>query len=276
MKFPKFFLKFKSSKNMEDNKEKPICEINPKEFIMISEHLMQTNSTTHKLLGIIMASGIPLTDLKNPKIKTPYNFNSNVLYYTLDNQVALKTHPLVDPNEIAQYIQNLNKSELLSISAGAINYVARNIFGFKINTKQLKIAYSLIVKSKDKLQPHNKYTLNPGNIRITENPCIQNLAEKVKYIKEFKPIRPHTMNLNTYRNSANKNTSTIANLIYDFFYEKESCKNLHNQKTQINAETKNLHNLKSYINVKLRSLGIKEFDTSKLQKRIFSKIFLID
>ncbi|MBB6043453.1 hypothetical protein QIA34_04890 (plasmid) [Borreliella yangtzensis] len=274
MKFS-FFPKFKSSKNKEKPLEYPLYEINPKEFIMISEHLMKTNSTAHKLLGIIMASGIPLTDLKNPNIKTPYNFKSNILYCILDNGFALKTRPLVSPNEIAKCIENLNKSDLLAISTNKINYAARNIFDFNITTKQLKIAYSLIVKSKDKLMAHNKYTKNPGNIRLTEKPCIQ-LGEKMKYIRAFKPVRPDTINLNTFRNSENKNTSAIANLIYDFFSGNEPCKNLHNLKSSINVDLKNLHNLKSYINIKLKDLGINESTASRLQQRIFSKIFFIE
>ncbi len=60
MIFSKFFLKFKSYKNREN----PLYEINPEEFILISKNLMETSSTVHKLLGIIMASGIPLSHLK--------------------------------------------------------------------------------------------------------------------------------------------------------------------------------------------------------------------
>nr|WP_320292835.1 hypothetical protein [Borreliella sinica]WPM06337.1 hypothetical protein QIA41_04395 [Borreliella sinica] len=45
---------------------------------------MKTSSTTHQLLGIIMASGIPLTHLKNQNIKTPYNSKSNTLSYVLN------------------------------------------------------------------------------------------------------------------------------------------------------------------------------------------------
>ncbi|XPK51452.1 hypothetical protein QIA36_07035, partial (plasmid) [Borreliella yangtzensis] len=61
--------------------------------------------------------------------------------------------------------------------------------------------------------------------------------------------------------SINENTYTIANLISNFFSENEPCKNL--------------HNLKLYINANLRKLGIYK-NTSDLQKRIFSKIFLIN
>ncbi len=35
---------------------------------MISENLMKTTNTAHKLLGIIMASGAPLSHLKNQSI----------------------------------------------------------------------------------------------------------------------------------------------------------------------------------------------------------------
>lgn len=255
MKFAKFFLKFKPSKN----KEEPLCAINPKEFIMISEHLMKTSSTTHKLLGIIMASGIPLSDLKNQNIKTPYNFKSNILSYVLDNGLMLKTYSLVQSNKISRCIENLNKSELLPIRAKKINRVARNIFDFNITTKQLKIAYSLIVKTKE-TKEDNKYTKNPGNIRLTENPCIQNLGKKLNYINAFKPVKPNAINLSTYKNSMNENTYTIANLISNFFSENEPCKNL--------------HNLKTYINANLRKLGIYA-NTSTLQNRIYKNIFFL-
>ncbi|WP_215538078.1 hypothetical protein [Borreliella bavariensis] len=256
MKFSKFFLKFKTSKNREN----PIFEINPKEFILISKNLMKTTNTAHKLLGIIMASGIPLSDLKNQDIKTLHNPKSNILSYMLDNGLTLKTYSLVCSNEISECIENLNKSELLSISTDKINYVAKKIFDFGITTKQLKIAYSLIVKSKETTED-NKYTKNPGHIRITKKPCILNLGEKMKYINSFKLVSPYEENLNIFRKSKHKNTYAIANLISNFFSEKEPCKNL--------------HNLKFYINENLKKLGITK-NTSDLQKRIFSKIFLIE
>ncbi|WP_418905329.1 hypothetical protein QIA30_06295 (plasmid) [Borreliella turdi] len=256
MIFSKFFLKLKSYKNREN----PLYEINPEEFILISKNLMETSSTVHKLLGIIMASGIPLSHLKNLNTKTPHNFKSNRLSYILDNGLMLKTYSLVPSNGISKCIENLNKNELLSIGARKINYVAKNIFDFNITTKQLKIAYSLIVKSKEKLKA-SKYTKNPGNIRITENPCILDLGEKLDYINLFKPVKPNENNLNYYKNSMHKNTYTIANLISNFFSGNEPCKNL--------------YNLKLYINANLRKLGIYK-STNKLQKQIFSKIFLVD
>ncbi|WP_327786076.1 hypothetical protein [Borreliella garinii] len=256
MKFSKFFLKFKTSKNREN----PIYEINPKEFILISKNLLKTSSTTHQLLGIIMASGIPLSDLKNPNIKTSHNPKSNILSYVLDNGFRLKTYSLVCYNEISKCIENLNKSELLSISTDKINYVAKKIFDFNITTKQLKIAYSLIVKSKETTED-NKYTKNPENIRINKKPCILNLGEKIKYINSFKLVGPDEKNLSILRKSKNKNTYAIANLIVMFFSG--------------NAPCKNLYNLKLYINANLKKLGINK-NTSELQKRIFSKIFLID
>ncbi|WP_233780263.1 hypothetical protein [Borreliella bavariensis] len=56
----KFFFKGKSAK------QKNFYKINPDEFILISEHIINSSSTNHQLiLGIIMASGILLTHLKN-------------------------------------------------------------------------------------------------------------------------------------------------------------------------------------------------------------------
>ncbi|XPC98017.1 hypothetical protein QIA20_06165 (plasmid) [Borreliella japonica] len=219
IKFSKFFLKFKTSKN----REKPIYEINPKEFILISKNLMGTTNTAHKLLGIIMASGIPLSDLKNQNIKTLHNPKSNILSYVLDNGFRLKTYSLVCSSEISKCIENLNKSELLSISTDKINYVAKKIFDFGITTKQLKIAYSLIVKSKETTED-NKYTKNPGNIQITKKPCILNLGEKMKYISSFKLVSPDKENLNIFRKSKHKNTYAIANLISNFFLEMRPAK----------------------------------------------------
>ncbi len=256
MTFCKFFPKLKFSRHREN----PLYEINPDEFILISKNLMNTASTNHQLLGIIMASGIPLAHLKNQNIKTPHNSKPNILSYILDNGLLIKTYSLVGSNEISKCIQNIDKKKLLSISAYKINYIAKKIFDFRITTKQLKIAYSLIVKSKEKLKV-NKYTNNPGNISLTKKPCILNLCEKLDYIRSFTIVKPHTGNLNYYMNSMHKNTYTIANLISNFFSENESCKNM--------------YNLKLYINTNLRKLGIYK-NTSHLQKRIFSKIFLIN
>ncbi|MCD2409685.1 hypothetical protein LRB60_03280 [Borreliella burgdorferi] len=126
--------------------EKNYHKINPDEFILISEHLINSYSITHQLLGIIMASEIQLTRLKNQNIKTPYNFKSDILFYTLNNGLQIQTYPLICSNKISRCIENLNKNKLLSIGADKINYVAKNIFDFSITTKQLKIVYSLIAK----------------------------------------------------------------------------------------------------------------------------------
>ncbi len=115
------------------------------------------------------------------------------------------------------------------------------------------------MKSKETLKS-TKYNSNSKNIFLTKKPCILNLYEKLDYIKSFTPITPHKVNLNYYMNSLHKNTYTIANLISNFFSEKEPCKNL--------------HNLKLYINANLRKLGIYK-NTSKLQKQIISKIFFL-
>ncbi len=212
MIFCKFFPKFKFSRH----RKKSLYEINPDEFILISKNPMDTASTNHQLLGIIMASGIPLTHLKNQNIKTPHNFKSNILSYILDSGLLIKTYSLVCSNEISKCIQNLEKKKLLSIRAHKINYIAKKIFDFGITTKQLKIAYSLIVKSKETLKA-KKYTNNPENISLTKKPCILNLYEKLDCIKSFTPVKPHKGNLNYYMNSLHKNTYTIANLISNFF-----------------------------------------------------------
>ncbi|ACJ73443.1 conserved hypothetical protein (plasmid) [Borreliella afzelii ACA-1] len=85
--------------------------------------------------------------------------------------------------------------------------------------------------------------------------------QKLNYIKSFAPLKLNQSNLNHYLNSSTGTKLTIINLISNFFTEKEPCKNL--------------HNLKLYINAKLRKLGIYK-NTCKLQKRIISKIFLIN
>ncbi|PRR02307.1 hypothetical protein, partial [Borreliella burgdorferi] len=85
--------------------------------------------------------------------------------------------------------------------------------------------------------------------------------QKLKYIKSFAPLKLNQNNLNYYRNSSNELTSTITNLISNFFNENESCKNL--------------YNLTLYINANLKKLEIYK-NTCKLQKRIISKIFFLD
>ncbi|AEL70581.1 conserved hypothetical protein (plasmid) [Borreliella afzelii PKo] len=138
----RFFFKRKSAKR------KNFYRINLDEFILISKHLINSTSTTHQLLGIIMASGISLAHLKNQNIKTPYNFKSDILYYALDNGLQIETYSLICSNEISRCIENLDKNRLLSIDARRINYVANNIFGFGITAKQLKIIYSFACKVK--------------------------------------------------------------------------------------------------------------------------------
>ncbi|WP_215535930.1 hypothetical protein [Borreliella bavariensis] len=253
-----FLLKFFSK--TKPTKKKNYYKINPDEFILISEHLINATSTTHQLLGIIMASGMPLTHLKNQNIKTPYNFKSDILSYTLDNGLQIQTYSLICSNKISRCIENLNKSELLSISADKINYVAKNIFDFNITTKQLKIVYSLIAKSKETLH-EIKYNSNSQNFFLVKTPCILNLYQKLNYIKSFTPLRLNRNNLNYYLNSSNELTSTIANLISKFFTKNESCKNL--------------YNLKLYINANLKHQGIYN-NTSKLQKLIIAKIFSLN
>ncbi len=54
----------------KSTKQKNFYRINPDVFIIISKHLVNSTSTTHQLLGIIMASGISLAHLKNQNIKT--------------------------------------------------------------------------------------------------------------------------------------------------------------------------------------------------------------
>ncbi len=50
-----------------------------------------------------MASGIPLTHLKNQNIKkTPYNFKSDILSYTLDNGLQIQTYSLIHYTSISK------------------------------------------------------------------------------------------------------------------------------------------------------------------------------
>ncbi|WP_420025386.1 hypothetical protein QIA36_05420 (plasmid) [Borreliella yangtzensis] len=250
----KFFLKGKSIQ------QKNFYRINPDEFIMISEHLINSTSTTHQLLGIIMASGISLAHLKNQNIKTPYNFKSDILFYTLDNGLQIQTYSLICSNTIFRCIENLDKNRLLSVDARRINYVANNIFGFNITAKQLKIVYSLIAKSKATLN-EIKYNSNSQNFFLVKTPCILNLYQKLNYIKSYSSLKPNRNNLNHYLNSATGIKLTIINLISNFFTEKEPCKNL--------------HTLKRYINANLKHQGIYN-NTSKLQKLIIDKIFFLN
>ncbi|MBB6043425.1 hypothetical protein HNP68_001047 [Borrelia yangtzensis] len=71
-------------------------------------------------------------------------------------------------------MENLDKNRLTSIDARRINYVENNIFGFGITTKQLRIVYSMIAKSKETLN-EIKYNSNSQNIFLVNTPCILNL-----------------------------------------------------------------------------------------------------
>ncbi|MDK7384389.1 hypothetical protein MYX35_08095, partial [Borreliella burgdorferi] len=71
--------------------------------------------------------------------------------YTLDSGLQIQKHSLVCSNKISRCIENLDKNRLISINTTRINYAAKKIFGFDITTKQLRIVYSLIAKSKKTL-----------------------------------------------------------------------------------------------------------------------------
>lgn len=174
--------------------------------------------------------------------------------------MQIQTHSLICSNKISRCIESLNKNRLLSIGADKINYVAKNIFDFRITTKQLKIIHSLITRAKETLH-EIRYNSHSQNFFLVKTPCILNLYQKLKYIKSFAPLKLNQNNLNYYRNSSNELTSTITNLISNFFNENESCKNL--------------YNLTLYINANLKKLGIYK-NTCKLQKQIISKIFILD
>ncbi|WP_228459421.1 hypothetical protein QIA37_04865 (plasmid) [Borrelia sp. CA_690] len=167
-----------------------------------------------------MTSGIPLSHLKNPNIKTPYNFKSDIISYTLEAACKFKTYSLICSNKISRCIENIDKNKLPSIATTKIKYILKNIFDFKITTKQLKIAYSLIAKSRETLH-EIKYNSNFKNIFLVNTPCILNLYEKLNYIKSFTPLKLNKNNLNYYKNSTKKLKSTITNLISKFFTEKE-------------------------------------------------------
>ncbi|MDK7383971.1 hypothetical protein, partial [Borreliella burgdorferi] len=180
--------------------------------------------------------------------------------YTLDSGLQIQKHSLVCSNKISRCIENLDKNRLISINTTRINYVAKKIFGFDITTKQLRIVYSLIAKSKKTLN-EIKHNSNSQSIFLVDTPCILNLSQKLNYIKSFAPLKLNQNNLNYYKNSSNELKSTITNLISNFITEKEPCKNL--------------HTLTSYINANLKKLGIYK-NTCKLQKQIISKIFFLD
>ncbi|AHH10070.1 Hypothetical protein BPA_0900021 (plasmid) [Borrelia parkeri SLO] len=250
-----------SLKNLFTNKIPyiPIHKINPDEFILISNYLILSSSTIHNLLGIIMASGIPLTHLKDPFIKIFYTFNNNIITYTLSNGLQFQQYSLLEPNVIATSIKNLNKNILSSIHAYKINYIAKNIFNFSITTKHIISIYSLIAKSKNTF--NNIYYNNTHlNILLDNQPCILDLYEKINYIKSFNRLKLNKNNLDLFKNHTNKNLSTIASLVESFFLDQTS--------------NKNLHTLKSYINLHLKQLGIPYKSTNRLQKQLLSHIFL--
>ncbi len=163
--------------------------------------------------------------------------------------MQIQTHSLICSNKISRCIESLNKNRLLSIGADKINYVAKNIFDFRITTKQLKIIHSLIARSKETLH-EIRYNSHSQNFFLVKTPCILNLYQKLKYIKSFAPLKLNQNNLNYYRNSSNELTSTITNLISNFFNENESCKNLYNLKLYINANLKNWESIKILVNCK--------------------------
>ncbi|WP_330730458.1 hypothetical protein [Borrelia turicatae] len=237
----------------------PIYKINPDEFILISNHLILSSSTIHNLLGIIMASGIPLTHLKDPGIKIFYTFNKNIITYTLSNGLQLQQYSLLKSNVIATSIKNLNKNILSSIHAYKINYIAKNIFNFSITTKHIISIYSLIAKSKFTFN-NISYNNTHLNILLDNKPCILDLYEKINYIKSFNRLKLNKNNLDLFKNHPNKTLSTIASLVESFFLDQ--------------TLNKNLHTLKSYINLHLKQLGIPYKSTNRLQKLLFSHIFL--
>ncbi|ACN53034.1 hypothetical protein [Borreliella valaisiana] len=134
-----------------------------------------------------MASRILLANLKNLNIKTPYNFKSDILSYMLDNSLQIQTYSLICSNDISKCIENINKNILLSIGADKINYVSKIIFDFNITTKQLKIVYFPITKSKETLY-EIKYNSNSQNFFLVKTPCILNTYQKPNYIGSFSSL----------------------------------------------------------------------------------------
>ncbi|AHH07112.1 Hypothetical protein BCD_1046, partial (plasmid) [Borrelia crocidurae DOU] len=132
--------------------------------------------------------------------------------------------------------------------------------------KHLEYIYSIILQSLNKkdnsyfyesILKHPKYK----SIKLVSRPTSLNSLENLIFINSFENLRIHnTANLLFYKNSNNELQSTIANLIESFFLDQNS--------------NKDIHTLKSYINLNLKQMGISYKKTHKIQKQIFSNIFV--
>ncbi|ETZ17670.1 hypothetical protein BDCR2A_01403 [Borrelia duttonii CR2A] len=264
----KFFKKIKHQKNDEiifNNSTNNIIEINSKEIInFCTNYLLISNSTELKAIGILLSSGIPLSQFTKKNF-TITNYTHDTITYTSSSNLQIRNHTLVNSTLIINAIYFLKKHKF-NIIYIKLNRILKKLFRTNITTKHLEYIYSIILQSLNKkdnsyfyesILKHPKYK----SIKLVSKPTSLNSLENLIFINSFENLRIHnTANLLFYKNSNNELKSTIANLIESFFLDQNS--------------NKDIHTLKSYINLNLKQMDIPYKKTHKIQKQIFSNIFV--
>ncbi|WAZ72875.1 hypothetical protein O5404_07630 (plasmid) [Borrelia miyamotoi] len=262
------FAKLKSKKSLtkiSNTNLTNFIEINPKEIIYFSKnYFLISNSTELKTIGIILSSGIPLSDLNNKNF-TISNFTTadNIISYTLSSKLQIKKRTLVNSKLIIDAIFSIKNLNSI-ISFAKLNRTLKKLFPPQITTKTLEYIYLAIIYYLQKKDPTRFYcnlTLQKFNhIKLVSKSTSLNTYKNLKFINSFISLRIHTPNLLFYKNSNNKLHSIIATLIESFVTD---CK--HN---------KNMRTLKTYINSNLKKLDISYKSTNKIQKKLFEHILL--
>ncbi|UPA17220.1 hypothetical protein bcCo53_001398 (plasmid) [Borrelia coriaceae] len=262
------FSKIKSKKILKKIKTSSTdsLEINPKEIIsFVKNHFLISNSTELKTIGIILASGIPLSKLNNKNFTISNFTTDNIISYTLSSNLQIRKYTLVNSRLIINAINSLKKLNSTTLTA-KINRILKKMFISNITTKHLESIYFAILHSLHKPEStylyHNSISQKTKyqNIKLVNKPTPLNTHKNLIFIHSFNSLRIHNPNLLFYKNSNNKLHSTIANLIESFILDYK-----HN---------KNIRTLKTYINSNLKKLNIPYKYTNKIQKQIFSHIFV--
>ncbi|ACH94203.1 hypothetical protein [Borrelia duttonii] len=263
----KFFKNIKHQKNVKqtfNNSTNNIIEINPKEIInFCKNHILISNSTELKAIGILLASGIPLSKFTNKNF-TITNYTDDTITYRLSSNLQIRKHTLVNSKLIINAIYSL-KEHNFNIITWKLNSIIKKLFLESTTTKHLECIYYVISNSlnkKDNFYSYEPISKNPKykSIKLVNKTTPLKSHKNLVFINSFQNLRLHTANLLFYKKSNNKLQSTIANLIESFFLDPNS--------------NKNIHNLKSHINLNLKQLGISYKNTHKMQKQIFSNTLL--
>ncbi|WP_445436358.1 hypothetical protein [Candidatus Borreliella tachyglossi] len=240
--------------------------INPKEFIILAEYLIDSRNIKHQLLGIMMLSGIPLAHLTNKIIVIQKR--KNTLVYRSDTDIEISRNTLIEARDVIFAIKRLARN-FIPTQARELNKILKKLFGTSITTKSLEKIYNLVLIKKIRVEKQYlddfdksiiKYDYK-HDIKLINKPIIKDLNDKINYINSFNILNLNKNNLQIYKKGNSRVKSIIAFLIEDFFNANSD-----------NYYKNTLCDLKSYINLRLKDSGINYKDTCKSQQELFYRV----